>query len=380
MTRPTLEHIAWSKTQPQRFRHILSDSAVAAPDLAALGLPHRADLPRDGDAAQAELEHALGVRLGAPGGRVLLTAGASEANACAFAGLLEPGEEALVELPGYEPHRAVPPFFGVRVRGFTRERAHGYARVAEAVEAALGPATRLVMLTDLHNPSGASLEDEDAGALAALAERRDLWLVCDETFRDASERVCGTLAARHPRWVTTATLTKAYGLGSLRIGWVAGSAGALARCANAQNALSVEPSRASVALALALAPHLDALRARTRRILAENHARWRSLAGRAADFDPGPAPRGTTAFCLFPGPAAGDAFAAVAAERHDLAVVPGRFFGDPRGVRVALGSEPARFAAALETFERAAAAFTAARATAEGPARDVASPPSGSRP
>ena len=44
---------------------------------------------------------------------MLVTAGASEANACALAGLLEPGEEALVESPGYEPHRAVPPFFGV---------------------------------------------------------------------------------------------------------------------------------------------------------------------------------------------------------------------------------------------------------------------------
>ncbi|MBI5710532.1 MAG: pyridoxal phosphate-dependent aminotransferase [Candidatus Eisenbacteria bacterium] len=380
MTRPTLEHIAWSKTQPQRFRHVLSDSAVAAPDLAALGLPHQADLPPDGDAAQADLERALGARLGAPGGRVMLTAGASEANACAFAGLLEPGEEALVELPGYEPHRAVPPFFGVVVHGFTRERVHGYARVAQAVEAALRPATRLVMLTDLHNPSGAPLADEDAGALAALAERRDLWLVCDETFRDASDRACGTLAARHPRWVTTSTLTKAYGLGSLRIGWVAGSAEALARCANAQNALSVEPSRASVALALALTPHLDTLRARSRRILAENHAGWRALAGRAAGFDPGPAPRGTTAFCAFPGPAGGDAFAALAAERFDLAVVPGRFFGDPRGVRVALGSEPARFAAAVEVFEQAVAAFAATRATAEAPARDAAAPRTGSRP
>ncbi|MEK7331383.1 MAG: hypothetical protein AAB113_11345, partial [Candidatus Eisenbacteria bacterium] len=55
----------------------------------------------------------------------------------------------------------------------------------------------------------------------------------------------------------------------------------------------------------------------------------------------------------------GDAFATFASERYALAVTPGRFFAEPRGIRVGLGTEPARFAAALDTFERALAAFAA---------------------
>jgi len=364
MSRPALEHLAWSKTHSGRWRTSLADSAVVAPDLAGLGLPHQAGPPSAYGDALAGLAEALGARLGAPGGRVLVTAGASEANACVFAGLLEPGEEVLVESPGYEPLRAVPPFFGVRVRGFERRRGHAYGRVSEAVEAALTPATRLVMFSDLHNPGGVALAPEDASALTTLAERHGWWLACDETFRDASDRPAGTLSALSDRWVTTSTLTKVYGLGSLRLGWVSGSAQALARCAHAQNALSVEPAGPSLALALALAPHLDALRGRSRGILAQNHALWRRVAD-GLPLDATVPSQGTTTFVHLPGaPDAGDAFAAFAARRFELLVAPGRFFGEPRGVRIGLGGEPARCAAALDTFARAVRAFDGARGTA----------------
>jgi len=366
MSRPPLEHLAWSKANHGRWRLNLADSAVATPDLAALGLPCEARFGGAGPEVAVELERSLGARLGAPGGRVLVTAGASEANACVFAGLLGPGDEALVELPGYQPHRAVPQYFGARVRAFARRRADGYGRVAAAVEDALTPATRLVMLTDLHNPSGAPLAEEDVHALTGLAERHGLWMVCDETFRDAAERPLGTLAARSHRWVTTSTLTKAYGLGSLRVGWVAGSAAALARCAAVQNALSVEPAGPSLALALALMADLDTLRTCTHRILDENRRRWQRLVAEGLPCDASVPSVGTTTFVHFDGAAGGEAFAEFAAGRFALRVVPGRFFGEPRGVRVALGGEPARCATALETFQRAARAFAAGPCAAGG--------------
>lgn len=149
---------------------------------------------------------------------------------------------------------------------------------------------------------------------------------------------------------------------------MSGSAEVLERCANAQNALSVEPARPSAALVLALVPHLDVLRERTRRILATNHAGWRRVVADGLACDASVPSQGTTTFVRFPGPRDGDAFAAHAAERFDLLVAPGRFFGDPCGVRIGLGGEPARCAAAIDTFQRAVRAFTGARATAGGPA------------
>ncbi len=95
-------------------------------------------------------------------------------------------------------------------------------------------------------------------------------------------------------------------------------------------------------------------------------SRWRRAVADGLPCDAGVASRGTTTFVHLPGPTGGDAFAAFAAARFDLLVVPGRFFGEARGARIALGGEPGAFAAALEIFQTAVRAF--ARETAGEPA------------
>lgn len=365
MSRLELNHLAWSKKTPGRLRFNLAESAVAMPDLAAMGLPHQTGMPAEAASVQRKLEEGIGARLSAPSGRVLVTAGASEANAAVFAGLLSAGDGVLCERPGYEAHRAVCRIFGARLRTYTRTHERAFGGVAEAVRAALSPDTRLVVVTDLHNPTGVPLSEDDATELERLAEANDFRILCDETFHDTEEgRPVGTRASRGPRWVGTSTLTKSYGLGGLRIGWVAGDADVLARCADAQNALSVEPASPSLALALALLPHLDTLRARTHGILAANRAAWgmflaQSAAG-AAGFDASVPSRSSVTWCRLRGASDGDEFAALCAGRFDLAVAPGGFFGDPRGVRIGTGREPADFARALEPLGRALEAFASA--------------------
>ncbi len=354
-------HIAWSKTLVGRDPHNLADSAVATPDLRALGLPAHADLPRSGDGGIQPLGEMLGQRIGAPGGRVLVTAGASEANACVWGGLLEPGDEVLVEQPGYEPHRGVPPLFGLGVRGVPR---HENSPLTDRIEAALGPASRMIVVSHVHNPSGQPLTEEEVARLQSLAERRDLWILCDETFRDASTIPLGTLATTGPRWIATGSLTKSYGLGGLRIGWVAGPSAALERGAMVQNALSVLPAATSVALTLELVPHLDGLRSRTHRILAANRESWSRRIGEDHEIrviGPGLA---TTLWTVFGEQGRGDAFAEHALAEANVAVTPGSMFGDSSGIRVGLGLEPERFEPAMDSFERALSTFSRAAAPA----------------
>ena len=361
MSVPRFGHIAYAKTEPVRLRMSLADSGIASPDLAALGLPHFAPVPRDMDSVLEPLGRALGARVCAPGGRVILSAGASEAIVAAFLGLADDGE-ALVESFGYEPHRLTPQALRIPSRLFDRPRAG--SGIAHEVERALSPETRIVMVSDLHNPTGRPLEAVDVEALSRLAAAHGFWIVCDETFRDAAERPLGTLAGRTDRWVTLSSLTKVYGLGGLRIGWIAGSEQALDLCQNALNGLSANASLPAAAFALELMPHLDRLRARTHAILRENHARWSAFAAGQPGADPRPS--GTTTWFRFDHEGAGDAFSTLAASRFDLAVTPGRFFGDASGVRVGLGSEPPRFAAAMDQFERAVQAFDPVSAVIQG--------------
>ncbi|HKQ56447.1 MAG TPA: pyridoxal phosphate-dependent aminotransferase [Candidatus Eisenbacteria bacterium] len=358
MPLPTDHHIVWSRVEPARHRHRLCESDVDAPDLEAMGLPWQAPLPAPGHAIQPELEHAIGGLWAAPGGRVLLTAGGSEANAIVFGALLERGEEVLVETPGYEPHREVPRLFGVTVRRFVRPLGQG--SLAAAVDQALGPETRMVVVTHPHNPSGEPIAPAALAALDALAKRRNLWILCDEIFRDAIPEARGTFAALGPRWITTSSLTKVYGLGGLRLGWIAGTHEVRTRCATVQNALSASPSVPSMALALALVPHLDALRARSQAMIAANRTRWEAIVAAGVPCTVPVQAHGTTAWALLPGEGEGDAFAAFASQRERLALTPGRFFSEPRGFRVALGGEPARCAPAFDALARALEAHASA--------------------
>ena len=367
MARVTFDHLTWSKTRAGTHRYSLADSGIEAPDLEALGLPHSASLPPNGGAVQGELERDFGARVGAPGGRVLLTAATSEANAAVFAALLAPGDEVLVELPGYEPLRKLARMFGATPRDYAREPGARPDALPAAVEAALTPRTRLVVVTDLHNPGGATLERADAEALTALAQKRGFRILADETFRDADTRPLGTWTALDPCWVGTSSLTKAYGLSALRIGWIAGSEETLAACYDALNGLSVNPSLVSMVLAARLFPHLDVLRKRTHKILAANHARWATFVAANPRFA-GVATRGTTAWCEFPGADEGDRFAAFASEQFHLGIPRGSYFGRASGLRIGLTTEPARCAAALDVLENAAGAFPWSAAEAREPA------------
>ena len=364
MSRLEFHHIAWSRTEASKHRFDLADSAVQAPDLEAMGLPHTVAVPRRPAAESlAVLEHALANRIAAPGGRVLVTTGASEANACVYTALLAAGDRVVAEVPGYEPHRALALMTGATLDTFPRTRDREYSNFADALESRLMDDTRMVVVSHLNNPTGAALTEDDLHTLARVAERRGLWVLCDETFRHVTGPPFDTFARLGPRWICTGSLTKAYGLGSLKIGWITGSDEVLARCTYAQHGLTGNTSQIAVDMASALAPHLDTLLDRARTILARNHDAWRACMTRiahAADgFDPGIAPRGTTTWCRFEGERRGDEFAAYASRGFDLAITPGRFFGDPRGFRVGLGSEPAAFAASLEQFERALAQFAA---------------------
>jgi aspartate/methionine/tyrosine aminotransferase len=357
MPQPVDHHILWARGEARRHRHRLSESDVDAPDLQAMGLPSQAVLPRESEGLEEELEQALGTLWGAPGGRVMLTAGGSEANAIVFGALLERGDEVLAESPGYQPHREVPRLFDIPVRRFERPLPAG--AIVPAIERALSGNTRMIVLTHPHNPSGVPLTADDQRALTELAERRGVWILCDEIFRDATAGPRGTAASLGPRWIVTSSLTKVYGLGALRLGWIAGDAPVLERCGPVQNALSASPSVPSIALALALVPHLDTLRSRSLALLEENRGQWAGIVAGGVPFVTARHSQGTTAWAQFPGAGEGEAFAAFASRHAGLALTPGRFFGDPRGVRVGLGGEPARSRPAFQALRDTLTAYAA---------------------
>ena len=78
------------------------------------------------------------------------------ANHLAMAATIEPGDEVLVEHPTYELLVSVLQYLGARVRYFERRMEDGFCLDPAEVERQITPRTRLIVITNLHNPSGAS--------------------------------------------------------------------------------------------------------------------------------------------------------------------------------------------------------------------------------
>src|SRR5262249_19041813 len=147
--------------------------------------------------------------------------GTSMANHLAMAALVSPGDEVLIERPAYEPLVALARYLGAHVTRFERPFESGFAVDPDIVAAALTPRTKLVVLTNLHNPSGAFTDEATLTRVGEAARSVGARVLVDEAYLDAVfDELARTALRLGPTFVVTGSLTKVYGLSGLRCGWI----------------------------------------------------------------------------------------------------------------------------------------------------------------
>jgi len=358
---PLLEHLSWSHLP--ELEHHLSGSAIPVPPkdifdpeqgplmLAALG------------AGEKHMSELVAARYGVPFERVLLAAGLSEGLFLVASSVIEPGDFALVETPGYQSLGGVAHACGAIVRPLPRgldgslapeAATQAIARTAEEARAA-GKKLAVILVADLNNPTSARLSDATIDALAEGARRAGAVLVIDEVYRDADAgRTTGTAQTRHPDIVTLSSVTKAYGFGGLRSGWLLAPAELREACSRVKLYLSVDPSGPATGIAIGILGAADRILNWARPILEENRQTLTAaLSDRPSGFMlPSGASVGTTAFVYRPnGPDTYDE--TVAWRKKNISVVPGRWFGAPSGMRMGLGRAPHLFRKSIEAWMQA---------------------------
>jgi len=279
------------------------------------------------------LEHKVARRHGLSPEHVYLVGGTSLANFVTVAALCDPGDTVAVELPRYQPLAEIPRGLGARV-----------VDVPRTPEGGLGPmpvGVALIICTSPHNPTGRLLGDGDWAALARAADAGAVVLV-DEAYRELQDDPPPVAALRHPRFLTTGGITKAFGLGGLRLGWVLGAPDLLARVRRADNLVSVQCATPSLQLLDEVWPRLDALARRARRPVAANLETLRRSGLAFAEPQ-----AGLTAFVHV---GDGDRVSAALAARG-VGLASGSFFGAPAHVRVYLGAQPAAFREGIARLE-----------------------------
>jgi aspartate/methionine/tyrosine aminotransferase len=154
---------------------------------------------------------------------VLVTVGAIEANFLSVTTVASPGDRAAVMMPNYMQIWGVAKNRGLDVSTFDLLEGDGWALDVDGLEAAVGADTRLIAVCNPNNPTGRVLTSGEMGAVARCAERSGAWILADEVYAGA-ERLGGdttpTFWGRHDKVLAVGSLSKAYGMPGLRLGWV----------------------------------------------------------------------------------------------------------------------------------------------------------------
>jgi aspartate/methionine/tyrosine aminotransferase len=298
---------------------------------------------------------------------VLLTAGATHANFLAIAATVseaesdgEPGTgggdepktpvRVLVEKPGYEPLIATPRGLGATVDRFRRPKAEDYQLDPDRIDAALVEDTALVTVTNRHNPSGRRASREELVDAASVVEDEGARLLVDEVYAPFDGEATngpfgGPTAAGLPNTVVTNSLTKFFGFGGVRLGWLVADAEFVARARKVKHHVSAvaEPSERLARRALARAPELTA---ESRERIRTNHEMLAEFVAGREDLSGHVEPGCTYAF--FEHESADGTEVSEAAWEQGVLVVPGRFFDATDRFRIAACRKPERIRAGLD--------------------------------
>ena len=353
---PRADYLLWAKRRPHPATD-LGRSDVVPCSLADLpGAREALELTGRNDEGWEPLVERVAARYGVRPDQVATATGTSGANFLVCAALLRPGDDVLVERPAYDPLLAVPLMLNASLTRFERRFEDGFRLDLDRVAAALTPRTRLIIVTNPHNPTGVLTGAADLRALGALAERHGCFVLADEVYLDAVPGAARPAAATlSPRVVTTASLTKAYGLAGLRCGWALADTNICEEIRRARDLVDGTGSVLAERAAAVAFEALPALAARARAFLAPNLERFEAFMASQDALEWVVPAGGTVAFPRLRATVSADAFADRLLREFDTAVVPGRYFEAPAHFRVALGVQADVLARGLDAIGRALA-------------------------
>jgi len=333
------DYMRFAKAPPPGLS--LGSSGAPVRDLSALAAQADFKDPR----FAIHLGEAIAARHGVHPDQVVLCVGASQANALVALAFLRSGDEVLVETPSYEALPGLASWLGAKVVPIRRSPESDWALDVDALARAITEKTRLVMLTHPHNPSGRPFSAAELVKLSGLP----VPVLVDEVYRD--DLLDPPPIAASANVLTTSSLTKVYGLGPLRIGWVIASSEIAAKLDEIQDWLHVVMPAPSMAMALAAWPHLDEWRLQERTAIADSRRifdAWRARTG----LLPGRIFDGMPFYCAEL-PDKDDRVFCESLARAGVVAPAGSFFEAPGSARIGFGRiAAAELEEALATIEK----------------------------
>ena len=284
---------------------------------------------------------------------VVTAAGTTFANHLAVAALIKPGDEVLVEQPAYEPLLALIRYLGAHVKRFSRRFETGFQILPEELESLVTRHTRLIVITDLHNPSGVLIDTETMKQIGEIASRVRARVLVNEVYME-------TLFEESPRtsfhlgneFVVTSSLTKAFGLSGLRCGWIFAEPELARRMWLLNDLFASTAVHAGERLSVVALQQITEIAERAKQLLDRNRRILNDFLDTREDLEVIRPQFGTM---MFPRVRHGssEALCQLLRDKYETTVVPGRFFEMPGHFRIGITAETDVLEAGLERLGKA---------------------------
>src|SRR5581483_5843328 len=166
------------------------------------------------------LREAIAEMEGVPVEAVQVTTGASEALVALMWLAAEPGANVILPLPGFTTFSALPESLGLETRFYRVRRENGFAIDPDEIKHLADSKTKLILVNSPHNPTGATIADDEMEALHDFTSERGIQLVSDEVYHPIYHGTQTKSAARLPRATVISDLSKAFSIAGVRTGWM----------------------------------------------------------------------------------------------------------------------------------------------------------------
>jgi aspartate/methionine/tyrosine aminotransferase len=352
----------WQSRYENRVAHNLSESGVHP--VSVNELLELANIDSLGDVrigyGQSNGTDELRARIAAlyPGAQpdqVVVTNGSAEANFAALWQLVESGTEAVILLPAYMQASGLVESLGGRVREVWLREELGWQPRPGDIEAAVTDRTSVIIVTNPNNPTGATLQAPARSELLRAAERVGAWILADEVYTGAEIDGPETPTFWQPdaRVIATGSLSKAYGLPGLRIGWAVAPLDSSERIWARKDYTTIGPGQLTDRLAaLALDPLVrPRLLSRTRSYIVSGLERLDAWLARMSVFHYRRPDAGAILYARYELPISAAELAERLRARHSLLIVPGIHFQMDAYLRFGFGLPTADLTLALQEFE-----------------------------
>jgi len=338
------EHIEWVRLLPKpKYPLMISGiRSLSTKELIEMGfkferIPLFGSLPRDAYGPKTWIS-ALAKHYNVQFGNVTLCAGANMAIYLLCAGLLNHGDEIILESPSYEPFRCASESRGAKIKYLHRRLANHYQPDPDELKKLITKRTKVILISNLHNPSGVKLENNTVKALINVAEKHGVYIACDEVYHDFLwDKRDETFCKHSPMAISLSSLTKVYGLGLMRAGWIMANPKLTYLFSRTYDYMPGNDSYPAQMIALYCLRNINKLISRTKIIEGKSLSiikNWMATESRLQWVEPD---GGIVCFLRLPQGVNSRKFQQHLLKKYDTAVVPGDFFGTPGYIRVAGG-------------------------------------------